>query len=290
MVTALVRPARPEDHQKLSNLIFFETRLHRHLDWRAPLDWLGEPFFWALDDSRQITAALACPLEIEGIAWVRLFVYSGNWSAENAWMLLWKTAQAEISQAGGARVAVIAMQSWFQQVLAASGFENRQRIVMLEWQYQPWVRREAQGIRLRQMTEADLPEVARVDHEAFDPLWRNSLETLRRAFSQSLLATVAETESGIIGYQLSTGGSHRAHLARLAVSPSMQGRGIGQTLVSDLFTALVNNGVYKLSVNTQSNNQTSLRLYQRMGFLRTGEQYPVYTCQVPANTSDIVLE
>lgn len=287
MVTALVRPARPEDHQKLSNLIFFETRLHRHLDWRSPLEWLGAPFYWALDDGRQITAALACPPETEGIVWVRLFVYSSSWSAENAWSVLWETAQTEIARAGGARVAVIAMQSWFQQVLAASGFENRQRIVMLEWHgfaSQPWVRREAEGVRLRKMTEGDLPEVARVDGEAFDPLWRNSLETLHKAFSQSLLATVAETEAGIIGYQLSTGGGHRAHLARLAVSPAMQGHGIGQTLVSELFHALVNNGVHKLSVNTQSDNQTSLRLYQRLGFLRTGEQYPVYTCEVHPGT------
>ena len=59
MINSLVRPANPADHQKLSNLIFFETHLHRHLDWRAPLEWLGSPFFWALDEGSQITAALA---------------------------------------------------------------------------------------------------------------------------------------------------------------------------------------------------------------------------------------
>jgi ribosomal-protein-alanine N-acetyltransferase len=283
VITSLVRPARPDDHQKISNLIFFETRLHRHLDWRSPLDWLGAPFYWALDDGQQITAALACPPEVDGIAWVRLFVYSSSWSAENAWHVLWQTAHPEIAQAGGARVAVIAMQTWFQQVLYTSGFENRQSIVMLEWHgIQPRAAREAEGIRIRQMTESDLPEVARVDAEAFSPLWQNSEETLRRAYRQSLIAAVAEAEAGLVGYQISTGGGQRAHLARLAVSPAAQGRGVGGALVSDLLTKLVNNGVYKLSVNTQSDNLVSLRLYQRMGFVRTGEQYPVYTCEVPA--------
>jgi len=282
VITSLVRPANLDDHQKLSNLIFFETRLHRHLDWRSPLDWLGAPFYWALDDGRQITAALACPTEVAGIAWMRLFVHSSSWSAENAWNMLWQTARAEIAQAGGARVAVIAMQPWLQQILIASGFKNIQQIVMLEWQYQPWAVGEAQGVHIRRMIEADLPAVARTDAASFDPLWQNSLETLHKAFAQSLIATVAENADDIIGYQLSTGGGQRAHLARLAVHRTMQGRGVGRALLGDLFASLVNDGIFKLSVNTQSDNAVSLSLYQKMGFFRTGEQYPVYIFDVPA--------
>lgn len=285
MITSLVRPANREDHQKLSSLIFYESHLHRHLDWRSPLDWLGDPFFWALDEGRQISAALACPTEVDSIAWVRLFVYAGNWSAENAWNVLWPTARQDIARAGGARMAVIAMQNWFQQILMSSGFKNHQRIVMLEWHgsaSQPGAEGEAHGIRIRSMAEGDLSHVQRVDAASFDPLWQNSLETLRRAFSQSLLATVAETEAGIAGYQLSTGSGQRAHLARLAVHPALQGRGVGRALLNDLLSKLVNNGIYRLSVNTQSDNVASLRLYQRMGFIRTGEQYPVYVLDVPA--------
>lgn len=286
VITSLARPANLEDHQKLSSLIFLETHLHRHLDWRSPLEWLGDPFFWALEEGRQISAALACPTEVDGIAWVRLFVFAGGWSAENAWNVLWPTAQSQIAQAGGARVAVIAMQTWFQRILAESGFESPQRIVMLEWHgsaIQPWARRsEAPGLRIRPMTEADLPAVQHVDAASFEPIWQNSFETLRRAFSQSLLATVAETETGILGYQISTGSGQRAHLARLAVHPSFQGLGLGRALVQELLSSLVNNGIYKLSVNTQSDNIVSLRLYQRMGFIRTGEQYPVYIYDVPA--------
>jgi ribosomal protein S18 acetylase RimI-like enzyme len=217
-----------------------------------------------------------------GIAWVRLFVYAGRWSAENAWNMLWDTAKNEIARAGGAKVAVIAMQNWFPAILTASGFENRQNIVMLEWQYQPWASREAEGIRIRKMEEADLREVEIVDAASFPPLWQNPLETLRRAYAQSLIATVAENEHGIIGYQLSTGGRVRAHLARLAVHPSMQGRGISRALVGDLFARLNQFGIPSLSVNTQSDNAVSLSLYKKMGFLRTGEQYPVYTFDVPA--------
>ena len=180
-------------------------------------------------------------------------------------------------------MAAIAQQPWFQNVLAASGFAIRQQIVMLEWRYQPWAAREAEGIRIRKMEESDLPEVERTDAESFDPLWHNALETLRRAYSQALIGTVAEDKHGIVGYQLSTGGRTHAHLARLAVHPSVQGRGTGRALISDLLTRLTQSGIPKLTVNTQDDNFASLRLYQRMGFARTGEGYPVYTFDIPAN-------
>lgn len=284
MINTLVRPANPKDHQQLSNLIFFESRLHRHLDWRSPLEWLGEPFYWALEENGQIMAALACPTERDQIAWVRLFVYTGRWSAESAWNLIWATAREEIAQAGGANVAAIAIQPWFQDVLAVSGFENRQQIVMLEWRYQPsfasTTSRGPNEIRIRRMTEVDLPNVEKTDAASFDPLWQNPLETIRKAFAQSLYATVAENEQGIIGYQLSTGGGQRAHLARLAVHPAVQGKGAGRALLSDLFRYITYASISRLSVNTQSDNRASLSLYQRMGFLRTGEEYPVYTLEV----------
>jgi [ribosomal protein S18]-alanine N-acetyltransferase len=280
VITTLVRPAVLRDQQRLSNLIFFETRSHRHLDWRSPLEWLGNRYFWTVEEGTQLTAALACPEETIGIAWVRLFVHSGLWSADNAWTVLWNAARQEIARAGGAKVAAIVQHSWFQKVLEMSSFNSPQSIIMLEWSYQPWASHEADGVRIRAMTEADLPNVTVVDNAAFDPLWHNSLETLRRALSQSMFATVAEDARGVVGYQITTGAGTRAHLARLAVSPSVQGRGVGRALLGDLFGRLVPNGILRLSVNTQSNNGTSLKLYQRMGFLRTGEAYPVYTFDV----------
>jgi ribosomal protein S18 acetylase RimI-like enzyme len=283
LINSLVRAVDLKDHQQLSNLIFFETHIHRHLDWRSPLEWLGAPFYWALEEGKHITAALACPTEVEGIAWVRLFVYGGHKSADHAWTLLWSTAMEEIARAGGAVVAAIAMQAWFQQSLAASGFENRQQIVMLEWQNQPWVSSRAHGIRIRKMTEADLTQVVETDNAAFHPLWHNSYDTLKLAFLQSLFATVAENSQGILGYQLTTGHGQRAHLARLAVHPNAQGRGAGRMLLSDLFAKVTQHGIVRLSVNTQSDNVSSLSLYKKMGFVRTGEEYPVYTFNVPAN-------
>lgn len=280
VINTLVRPADSNDHRQLSNLIFHETRLHRHLDWRSPLDWLGGPFYWALDDRGRIDAALACPPEAPGAHWIRFFAHNGSWSADNAWSLLWHEARKTVARTGGGAVAAIVMQPWFEQLLAHSGFETRQGIVMLEWAYQPWARKEAAGVQIRKMTEADLPCIETIDLSAFGVLWHNPIDTLRAAFSKALFASIAEGDRGIIGYQITTGERQRAHLARLAVTPAAQGHGIGRFLVGDLLTRLLDHGIGKLSVNTQSDNGSSLALYKKLGFTRTGEQYPVYVFDV----------
>ena len=122
-----------------------------------------------------------------------------------------------------------------------------------------------------------------MDAAAFEPLWQNSVAALRKAFEQASYASIAEDSSGIIGYQLSTGGSFGAHLARLAVRPNLQGRGLGAALVRELIMHMKRAGGLRITVNTQADNAASLALYDRLGFRRTGEQYPVYVLRVPGN-------
>lgn len=277
-----VRPAASADQQKIADLIFLESRVHRHLDWRAPLEWLGTSPYFVTEENGRVIAALACPPDPDSIAWIRLFVCTSHLSESLAWVPLLDAARGELSARGGGTVAAIAMQRWFEKLLIDSGFILHQHIVLLEWLEQPVspVSIPA-GFIIREMTTEDLQRVVEIDAAAFEPLWHNSLGALTKAFSQALYATVAENASGVIGYQLSTGNSLGAHLARLAVRPEAQGHGLGLALVRDLILRLdERNCRPRITVNTQDNNASSLALYHRLGFQRTGEQFPVYTCQV----------
>jgi len=133
------------------------------------------------------------------------------------------------------------------------------------------------------MQAGDLPVVADLDAAAFTPLWQNPLDALERALPQATSATVAEDDRGLVGYQISTANPFGAHLARLAVRPDAQRRGLGSLLVTDLVHRLKNKGVARLTVNTQSDNLASLALYKRMGFVLTGEKFPVYCYSVPSS-------
>lgn len=272
-----VRAADEQDRQIISNLIFFQNHAHRHLDWRPPLDWLGSPYFWLIEEGGRALAALACPPDPPGIAWVRLFAFNGQVSALEAWSALWNVARAEIARRGNTQVAVIVMHGWMRDLMARSDFLHAQNIVMLEWHGRPVLPPSLpNGMTLRPMTESDLPAVAQIDADAFEPLWRISLDNLRRAFSQRIVATVIESQERLLSYQLSTGKPDGAHLARLAVRKEAQRLGLGTALVADLIVQMRQRGADLISVNTQDNNHTSLAVYQKMGFHRTGEEYPVY--------------
>jgi [ribosomal protein S18]-alanine N-acetyltransferase len=281
-VSLQVRPAVQQDQHQIANLMFFESHVHRHLDWHAPLEWLGSPYYWVVEDNGRVVAALACPQSPQGMAWVRLFTHARQLPLDDAWTVLWKIVQRDIGQQGGATVALIAMQGWLIDLLVRNHFVHDLDIIMLEWKGSAAAPKPPlDGINVRAMQSDDLPAVAEMDALAFAPLWQNPLEALEKALPQATSATVAEDNRGLVGYQISTANPFGAHLARLAVRPDAQQRGIGSLIVTDLIQRLSKKGVARVTVNTQSNNPSSLALYKKMGFTQTGEKFPVYTFSIP---------
>ena len=234
-VDVQARSALLTDQRQIANLMHFSPTIHRHLDWRYPLDWIGSPPFFVLEQQGQIIAALACPPDPPAVAWVRLFVNSGKLPLEQSWRLLWEAARLDLAHKEGFTVAAIVLQDWYHSLLINSEFISRQSIVMLERDGQaPIDVTLPVGFSIRSMLQYDLPAVAEVDAAAFEPLWQNSLPSLEKAYPQAVLATVALAGGQVVGYQLSTRNPLGAHLARLAVLPELQGRGVGRALVADL--------------------------------------------------------
>lgn len=272
-----VRRAVREDHRQIASLIFHETNTHRHLDWRSALDWIGTQNYWVLDDNGSLTAAFACPEDPPGVAWVRLFTHQSHLAGPEAWSAIWEGAKDEIFRTSSqTTVAAIVVKQWFQEILLNHGFNSQQDIVLLNRPGdRPVPSIMMHGFHIRSMRSADLSAVARLDLAAFGSFWHNTEDSLQRAFAQAIHATVAENESGMVGYQISTGNPFGAHLARLGVRPEAQGRGVGSTLVHELIHRLGLLPLGRLSVNTQEDNNVSMRLYRRLGFMLTGETYPV---------------
>jgi ribosomal protein S18 acetylase RimI-like enzyme len=269
------------DRQQIASLMRVSAYIHRHLDWRYPLDWIGSSPFFVLESRGEIISALACPPDPPQVAWVRLFVTSKMISVEESWQTLWDTARLDLVRRGRFMAAAIVLQDWYHGLLLASGFSSRQSIVMLEREEQiPIGASLPVGFSIRIMLQYDLPAVAEVDAAAFDPLWQNSLSALEQGYQQAVLATVAEADGQVLGYQLSTRNPLGVHLARLAVRPSLQGRGVGRALVADLVQQAGRRGMFHLTVNTQSDNAASLALYRKTGFHETGDRYPVCQLQV----------
>lgn len=276
-VSLQIRRAVEQDRDQISNLIFYESNNHRHLDWYSPLEWIGSPNYWVCEEDGHITAALACPEDPPHVAWIRFFGYHQALSVSQVWISLWETAYSEIASANiQTHVAAIVVKQWFQSLLLSSGFELKQKIVLLELKSGNLPAFSVpHGICIRPMQDADMSVVAQVDLAAFGQFWHNTENALQRARLQCASATVAEDDSGVIGYQLSTKNPLGAHLARLGVQPEVQGKGVGSALVSHLVQSFGASQLGRLSVNTQADNSASLSLYKKLGFVLTGEHFPV---------------
>ncbi len=272
----VVREAKPADFLGLSTLLESAHNIHRHLDWRPPLNWLGESPFWVIEQKRRILAALACPTDPPGIAWIRLFAADPVLEVASTWDLLFSRVQDYFHDQPETTFAGIALYPWFGDLLRSRGFHSRQEIVILEWDNTlPQPLSSLSPVTIHPIEMKDLAAVADVDNQAFAPLWQNSYESLKLAYRQSAYATIAKLGGRIVGYQISTIAGYNAHLARLAVYPEQQQKSIGYWLVYDLLQHFSSHNVFRITVNTQDNNQASLALYQKLGFWPTGERFKV---------------
>lgn len=275
-----VRQANEKDKNSIANLVYFGSYVHRHLSWQTPVAWITQEPFLIAERYNQIIGVLACPVTLPGVAWIQAFAVAHQYDPELVWRAMWDECKTRLS-GKHVEVAVMPMQPWYRALLKQSEFQYIHDVIMLAWDGVPFPDEcVPKGFRLRLMTRNDLKQVVEVDHEAFASIWRHSFNELENAYQQAAFATVLETEERIIGYQISTMSPYGAHLARLAVLPQYQHQGLGKIMVIDLLKFYRDKGIMKVTVNTQSNNQASLALYQHLGFRLTPEKYPVFTFQV----------
>lgn len=277
----VIRDAIEGDRHQLANLIHFQACVHRHLDWRSPLEWLGSHPYLILERNQRLEGVLACPPDSPETAWLRLFAVDSHVDAQEAWQVLWPAAQQTLAAQPGLRACALALQPWLAVLLRDSGFMHTNDVIMMIWDAGSLLGLpRPKPCRLRGMLLEDLDAVHQIDQRAFSPEWRNSRSDLEFAFMQSAAATVALEEEQLVGYQLSTAGPMGGHLARLAVLPEFQGRGLGYALVRHVLGEFSQRGASHVTVNTQSDNLASQALYHKAGFGNTNEVYQVYQSEI----------
>lgn len=271
-----VRSAEEKDRSKIANLIQFEAFVHRHLDWRPPLDWIGyHPFLVALRNNK-IIASLACPPDPPGVTWIRVFACSATIPPSDAWDFLWSQAETFLLEKRTTSIAAIPLQKKFRQLLKKKQFQHIHNVIVFACDKVSPNLPKARSIDIREMQPEDLHVIQEIDEHAFGPIWRYSLDSISLAFNKAVIATVAEDQTGLLGYQISTLSPHGVHLARLAIRPTSQQQGIGYALTRHLQESLKDAQPLRISVNTQDYNHASIALYKKAGFSQTDEAYPVF--------------
>ncbi len=270
----------------MRDLIFRSYRTHTHLDWHDTDQWLedGERYPMRLVwQDKRLQGVLATSEPLDGTCWVRLAALTDHGDPQPILNLLWSSLAAELRTLGVHTVALLLIRNWLAAYVTALGFTFSEEIITF--------RRPAlaipplnppDGVHLRLAQPGDLPTLIAVDNVAFQAPWQMDSGEIRQAERISASCTVAEIEAKIVGYQLSTLYFDGAHLARLAVLPELQGRGIARALLSDVLQRFERRGVRSMTVNTQASNLRSQRLYTGFSFERNSYDLPVWLAQLDA--------
>jgi ribosomal-protein-alanine N-acetyltransferase len=273
------RVAQKSDYSAIHSFTNSLNYMHRHLDWRDSMEWLGREPFWIMEEDKEIQAVLACPPEPVQVAWVRLFAVAMHTSPDRAWKRLFEHVLDTLQNLKQSPlITSLALRDWYKELIMRNGFHHYQDIVVFMFDTTPPPPPKLEdGFELREMQIKDMHDVAKLDNLAFEPIWQLSTDDLLFAAKKSSFCTVVEHNGKIIAYQMSSTSGMYAHLARLAVHPDLQHRGIGFALVQNLLDQFINQqNIWGVTLNTQNNNSSSIKLYQKVGFRETGERFPVY--------------
>lgn len=280
MVETTIRQARAQDKWTISRFLAEALFVHKHLDWKAVLDWIEDVPFLLYFEGTRLSGVLSCAADPPGVNWIHCFASLTSMNPT----LNFSRFLDELKQSHKTSVTTlysVGLQDWFCRVLDTVGSDIKQNIVVLAWNGTPSVEKSIpEGFTVRPMEPSDLEQVLLLDNIAFEPIWSFSKSALAQAYLQSEHASVAEKSDRIIGYELTTANHFSAHLARLAVNPDFQGHNVGTTLVTEMIKYFTSCGQSQITVNTQDDNYSSLALYKKLNFQLTGDSFPVYALKV----------
>lgn len=130
-------------------------------------------------------------------------------------------------------------------------------------------------IRLEQMTDAHVAQIARLERHCFSDPWseKSVASELNNCLSLWLVALDGATVAGYIGSQ-SVG--DEADMMNVAVHPDYRRRGIARELVMGLVAALGEKGVHSLALEVRASNAPAIALYEQLGFTQVGRRPNYY--------------
>lgn len=271
-----ILPSNAYPLDALRSFLNFAPLTFSNLDWISVQERLEGQCCFVRSEENQIKALISCEPENEQAAWLRIFVSLSDGRHAEYFERLLDRALLELREAGVTALYTLSFKPWHQNLFSSCAFLPFTRITTLILSDLSAESAEPlPGAEIRVMTAEDLPALEEVDHSAFSPAWQLNTRSLEAAFRTCTYNTVSLQGGKIVAYQMTAANFYTSHLARLAVHPLAQQQGLGIRLALDTIRETASRGGTEMTVNTQTNNQQSLRLYHRLGFIQQGKLIPV---------------
>ncbi len=128
------------------------------------------------------------------------------------------------------------------------------------------------------VTDAPIDALLRIDRASFDDFWRFDEFGMKEAIdatgkTRTLLIRGSDGEA--VGFAIVGFGHAVAYLQRLAVHPDWQGQRMGRSLIRSAARVARKAGSRALMLNTQTDNDVAIALYESEGFVTLPEPLAV---------------
>lgn len=122
-------------------------------------------------------------------------------------------------------------------------------------------------ILFEQMQLEDLPQVMKLENEAFPDPWHESIfkRELKKRKKQTHLY-VARLDDNVIGYIVFCIYSGEGHIMNIVVDSPYRRRGVGKYLLESFLEIVQKNAVNEVYLEVSVNNSAALKLYQKFEF------------------------
>jgi ribosomal-protein-alanine N-acetyltransferase len=267
-----VRQAAPEDKDRVQRLSQRAERVILHFAAQDIGDCLTRRPFLLAEEAGRLRGFLACFLTRPPRAALAAAGLADDWTI-SAWLdELLPRCVASLQAQGATSLSYIGSAAWLTRPLQDRGFHLVSNIVGYERRGRATPEDENSRVQIHPVRREDFPSLVNLDRLAFHPLWRNSVETLRRWQETVPFFVVAVAEEELAGYCYGSLKEGHGHLIRMAVHPAWQGQGVGSRLVAEALQFFQQADVQLVTLNTQEENERAQRLYRKFGFQLTGQE------------------
>lgn len=279
----MVRQSTPADAVPLRRLLEKSPFVHIHADWHYPSDWLGTKSLMLAEQDSQLVACLAVAADPPPAAWVQLAALRDPELAPAIWTQLLDPLLPDLRAAGVTELAWLPGIDPPEDWMAALSFRP---VTSIQTYDKPDLKVPPlplnPAVHFRPVRAEDLPLLEAIEEAAFAPLWRHSVDGLSRGWMNALTFDVAEIDGQVVAFQYSSRSqlSGRVHLVRLTVHPRVQGQGVGSALLAHAIEGYRRYHLRSISLNTQTDNYASQRLYTRFGFRPVGDPLMVWGWEI----------
>lgn len=124
-------------------------------------------------------------------------------------------------------------------------------------------------IIIREMTEADVPQVAVLEASNFSMPWSEKAfyEQLNNEHALYMVAVYNETVLGVCGLLESFG---EADICNVSIEHSYQSKGIATRMLKALMEEGTRRGIIAFTLEVRAGNLSAIHLYEKLGFVTEG--------------------